>query len=122
MSRKKKERKMKINEMKTQLEEENLLTVHVDSCVKAYVPGELVFQDGKWKNMMNVFGVYKGQNDKYCFFITDGEKGIPEYTAVFNSEDEVCNALLEKIRRIDRMNKKNAKKENSKRVSDVPFI
>jgi len=100
---------MLLCELKTYLQTEGLMTVHIGENLKAYVPGEKVFSNGMWKNMIDVFGIYRGQDGRYCFFITDSERGIPEYSAVYEDEEEACGALLKKIERADRIYRKNAK-------------
>ena len=62
-----------------------------------------------WENMTDVFGIYQGPDGRYCFFITDSERGIPEYSAVFETEEGACEALVKKIKRSEKkyMNKAN---------------
>ena len=86
-----------------------MLKAHFGASVKMYVSGEKVFQNGSWKNLTDVFGIYKRNDGQYCFFITDSERGIPEYTAVFETEEEACDALLKKIERAERIFQKKAK-------------
>lgn len=100
---------MSISEIKNYLQTENLISAHVGENVKTYVSGEKIYVNGSWENMINVFGIYKGQDGRYCFFITDSERGIPEYSAVFENEEEACDALIKKIGRAERIYKKNKK-------------
>ena len=79
---------MKLVELKNQLQAEGLLNVHVGSSVKQYVQGNNLYVNNSWENMIDVFGIYQGNDGRYCFFITDSERGIPEYSAVFSSEEE----------------------------------
>lgn len=98
---------MKLIELGDHLQKEGLLDVHVGYDLKKYVPGIYVFANNMWRNMINVFGIYQGVDGKYCFFITDSERGIPEYSAVFATEDEACEALVKKMARSERIFQKN---------------
>lgn len=60
--------------------------------------------------MINVFGIYKATDDLYCFFITDNERGIPEYSMLFDKEEDACDALIKKMKRLQRIHE-------SKRIS-----
>ncbi|MCR5837053.1 MAG: hypothetical protein K6G88_11150 [Lachnospiraceae bacterium] len=84
---------MRLIALKNQLQIEGLLNVHVGSGIKKYVLGESVYSNNVWENMINVFGIYQGNDGRFCFFITDSERGIPEYSAVFATEEEACDAL-----------------------------
>lgn len=85
------------------LQKDGLLEVHVGDVLKKYIPGSHVFADNTWKNMIDVFGVYQGTDGRYCFFITDSERGIPEYSDVFETEEEACEALIKKMARSERL-------------------
>lgn len=98
---------MTIVELEKKLHFEDLNTAHVGESVKQFVKGEKVFVNNAWENMVDVFGVYSDQDGRYCFFITDSERGIPEYSAVFNTEEEACEALYTKIARAERIYLKN---------------
>ena len=100
---------MKISELEKYLNSEGLISVHVGNSVKQFVDGEKVFKNNAWENMVDVFGIYKGQDGRYCFFITDSERGIPEYSAVFAKEEEACEALSTKIVRAERIYLRNRK-------------
>ena len=97
---------MTIEELKDKLEKEGLLNVYIGKSMKQFVTSESVYTNNKWKNMADVFGVYQTQDGEYCFFITDSEKGIPEFTVVCTSEKDACDALMEKISRAERIHKK----------------
>lgn len=97
---------MTINEMETYLQETGLLSVHIGTEVKTYASGRMVYRNGSWENMINVFGIYKGLDGRYCFFITDSERGIPEYSGVFEKEEQACEALLKKVERSERIYQK----------------
>ena len=100
---------MKTDELKNQLQLKGLLSVHVGPSVKKYVAGTSVYANNVWENMVDVFGIYQGNDGRYCFFITDSERGIPEYSAVFATEDEACDALIEKMERTERIYQKTDK-------------
>lgn len=94
---------MTLSELSEYLQKEGLLYVHIGDALKKYVPGAKVFINNQWCNMIDVFGIYQGADGKYCFFITDSERGIPEYSDVFDREEEACKALIEKIIRAERI-------------------
>ena len=98
---------MQISELEEQLYTEGLLSAHVGENVKKFVLGEKVFSNNRWKNLIDVFGIYKGGDGRFCFFITDSERGVPEYTDVFLTEGEACEALLKKIARAERIYQKS---------------
>ena len=50
---------------------------------------------------MDAFGICKGEDGRYCFFITESERGIPLYTDVFTTESEACDALIKKISQVN---------------------
>lgn len=93
---------MKTDELKNQLQRKGLLSVHVGPSVKKYVAGTSVYVNNAWENMIDVFGIYQGKDGRYCFFITDSERGIPEYSAVFATKNEACDALIRKMERAER--------------------
>ena len=88
---------LKIIELDAYLQREGLLDAHVGYAIKKYVPATHVFINNMWENMIDVFGIYQGSDGRYCFFITDSERGIPEYSVVFETEEEACEALVKKI-------------------------
>lgn len=98
---------MTIIDLKAQLKNDGLLTAHVGINIKKFIVGENVFKNNKWNNAIDVFGIYQGKDGRYCFFITDSEKGIPEYSAVFATESEACDALIKKISRSERIYQKS---------------
>ena len=94
---------MRLSELSLYLQKEGLLAVHFENNLKRYVPGSRVFKDYSWENMRDVFGVYQGHDGRYCVFITDSERGIPEYSVVVETEEEACDALIQKIERVERI-------------------
>lgn len=94
---------MKLIELNDYLQKEGLLDVPVGDSLKKYVPGSYVFINNMWSNMIDVFGIYQGIDRRYCFFITDSERGIPEYSNVFETEEEACEALVKKMVRLKRI-------------------
>ena len=98
---------MKLIELSDHLQKEGLLDAHVGDDLKKYVPGSHVFINNMWRNMIDVFGIYQGIDGRYCFFITDSERGIPEYSDVFETEEEACEALVKKMARSERIFKRN---------------
>ena len=89
---------MNRQELKEKLKKEGLLSVYRDGELYRYVDEAAVIQDGKWKNAVQVYGIFKG-NEQYNVFFTDGERGIPAYRRDFNSEEEACDCLYEKLLR-----------------------
>lgn len=98
---------MNISELEEILMKEGLLEVHKDGTVKRYVKGEVVYKNGEWHNRINVFGIYKSESGRYRVFINDSERGLADYSDVFDTEEEACEDLLETIRLEDRMYKKS---------------
>ena len=94
---------MRIDELENQLQRKGLLSVHVGSSTKKYAAGTSVYANNVWENMVDVFGICQGKDGRYCFFITDSDRGIPEYSAVFGTEDEACEALIKKMERAQNM-------------------
>lgn len=90
---------MTIKEMEAKLAHEGLLEAHVGMNLKKYVNGELIYRDSQWDNCVDVFGICRGEDGSYCFFITESERGIPLYTDVYTTENEACDALIKKISR-----------------------
>ena len=91
---------MRIDELKTALEKEGLMKINYLGCTKFYVSGEFIYNNGQWKNIPDVFGIYKNKDtDDYHFFITDTERGISCYTKVAATEDEACEYLIDMARK-----------------------
>ena len=87
---------MSIVDLKEQLKKDGLLEAHVGMSKKQFVQGEMVFKNNKWENAVDVYGIYCGEDGRFCFFITDSERGIPEYSAVFVTENDACESLIKK--------------------------
>ena len=92
-------------ELEKALQREGLMTVYVGGVEKCYIDGETLIENGIRQNEINVFGLYKGQQN-YVVFITDDEKGLPYYLSRYNSEDDACDALYEKVTRLKRIHEK----------------
>lgn len=88
---------MTIKEMEAKLAHEGLLEAHVGMNLKKYVNGELIYRDSQWDNCVDVFGICRGEDGSYYFFITESERGIPLYTDVYTTESEACDALIKKF-------------------------
>ena len=89
---------MNIIEMEKKLEENSLIEAHVEGTVKKYIKGEKLFYNGEQvENCTDVYGVYGLRDGKYCFFVTDSERGIPMRGRVYDTENEACKALIERI-------------------------
>ena len=95
---------MQISELEEILKKENLLNVHIDGCVKQYVKED--DYDKEW-NKVDVYGIFREENGTYCVFITDSERGIADFSDIYDTEDEACESLLKIIRREDRIYKKS---------------
>lgn len=67
----------------------------------------MYLKNNKWSNAIDVFGIYQEEDGRYCFFITDSERGISEYSVVFATENDACEALIKKISRAERIYQKN---------------
>lgn len=92
---------MNRQELKEKLLKEGLMKVYVNGVLYQYVDEEVVLQDGKWKNAVQVYGIYKG-TERYNVFFTDEERGITSYRLGFSSEEEACDCLYEKLlRKVD---------------------
>lgn len=84
-------------ELKEKLNKDNLLTVvDRDGARKNYIDGEKLIENGLRQNAVNVFGVYKDGNE-YIAFVTDNERGLPNYIEICQSEEDACKALYERI-------------------------
>ena len=82
-----------------------LLSVNVSGSVKEYVYGEYFFDKSYFGNRINRFGIYRRQDGNYCFFITDSERGVFDFSKVCKTE-EACEALMTTMSRYDRIYKK----------------
>ena len=89
---------MNRQELKEKLQKEGLLKVYCDGTLYQFADEEAVIQDGKWKNAVQAYGIYKGE-EQYNVFFTDEERGIPAYRRGFSSEEEACDCLFEKLLR-----------------------
>ncbi|RKM63053.1 hypothetical protein D6856_02740 [Butyrivibrio sp. XB500-5] len=90
---------MRIEELSMQLEKEGLLQMDYLGCRKYYVDGEFVYNDGQWRNIPDLFGIYKSkESGNYVFFITDTERGNRCHSESFATEEEACECLLEMTR------------------------
>lgn len=87
---------MNIKELEIRLKNENLLSVYAYGNKIEYIDGSTLYYDDVFHNCVNSFGIYTNGN-KYRFFITDSERGIPFKGKVFASELEACDALYSKI-------------------------
>lgn len=99
---------MKINELKDFLEKEGLTKIYFNGSKKFYVFGDFIYDNGQWKNIPDVFGIYKDNNtDEYYFFITDSERGLRCYAKRTSSEDEACEYLIDMARRVSYAGSRN---------------
>lgn len=98
---------MNINELENKLYSENLIVIYDGDVEKKYVKGNYLRENGKWINTTNVFGIYNSDDSMYCVFFTDSERGIPNYTKMFDTEEEACIALYERVARLKRIHNKN---------------
>ena len=89
---------MKVKELKAELEKEGLIPLNYYGCPKYYVPGEAIFDNGKWTNLPDVFGVYISAENEYIFFVTDSERGICCHNEAFSTEEEVCEYIIKRAR------------------------
>ena len=95
---------MNIVEMEKKLEEDGMLKVHVKGEIKNYVSGEVLSTNGEFNNYINAYGIYRSKTGRFCFVITDSERGgIVQYSSVCESEEEACEELLKKIYRCEQI-------------------
>ena len=98
---------MKVNELENKLRELNLLNVHVRGRIKEYIDGAKIYYDNEVHNCIDVFGIYKSSDGKYCFFITESERGgILDYLDICETEEEACDKLLDVMSRKERIYQK----------------
>ena len=97
---------MSINEMKTRLEQEGLLKAHVGTSLKSYISGEDILVNNELDNVVDVFGIYK-EDEEFVVFITDSERGIPQYIDYFSTESEACEELLDIISSYEKIYKES---------------
>ena len=84
-------------ELEKRLADEGLLTIFdTDDSQKVYIDGNKLIKNGVRQNAINVFGVY---NDSTGFiaFVTDCERGLPNYIEPFDTEHGACDALYSRI-------------------------
>ena len=98
---------MSIDELTDYLQRQDMVSVRIRNSVKRFVLGDAVYKNGKWNNATDVFGIYQGEDGQYCFFVSDSERGIPDYSVVCQSESEACDALIAKISRAKRIHQKS---------------
>ena len=82
-------------ELQAKLSNEALLVVYDRGAPKYYVDETKVFENGEWKNMVDVFGIYQWDSNNYVCFMTDSERGMPYYNDVYDTEGEACQELYE---------------------------
>lgn len=82
-------------ELQAKLFNEALLVVYDRGAPKYYVDETKVFENGEWKNMVDVFGIYQWDPNNYVCFMTDSERGMPYYNDVYDTESEACQELYE---------------------------
>ena len=80
-------------ELEKKLRDENLLVFIGDDGHKVYVDGNKVFYDGIFHNESNIFGVYKETDTRYAAFVTDAERGFPNFRSFKKTEEDACNYL-----------------------------
>ena len=86
---------MKIIELKDFLEKEGLTKIYFNGSKKFYVFGDFIYDNGQWKNIPDVFGIYKDKN-------TD-----ESYAKRTSSEDEACEYLIDMARRVSYAGSRN---------------
>lgn len=114
-------------ELQAKLSQEALLVVYDRGSLKYYVDETKVFVNREWKNMVDVFGIYKLDSDNYVCFMTDSERGMPYYADVYDTESEACQELYEMAVRLKAIHTKElegvvlpAAAENEATVADNP--
>ena len=86
-------------ELRKKLQDEGLLKVYIDGTLYQYVDETVVLKNGEWKNAVQVYGIYKGE-EQYQVFFTDKERGIPAYRRSYQSEEAACDCLYSKLLRM----------------------
>jgi hypothetical protein len=95
-------------EFEAKINAEGLIVVYDEGIKKIYSDYHNVYNDrGEWvKNEINIYGCYEGKaNSESAIFITDNERGIPNYIDTFNTVEEAYDALYKKIARLNRIYK-----------------
>ena len=98
---------MTITELEKYLSEKELLSVNVSGSVKEYIYGEYFFDKSYFGNRIDRFGIYRRKDGNYCFFITDSERGVFDFSKVCKTEEEACEALITTMSRCGRLYKEN---------------
>ena len=89
---------MNKQELEDKLREEGLLVFLGDDGYKEYVDGNDVFYEGAFHNETNIFGVYKESETRYAAFVTDAERGFPDFRSFKKTEEEACNYLYRYVK------------------------
>ena len=92
-------------ELEKKLISENLKAVVVNRAMKYYIDGDKLIKNGDWTNATDVFGIYNMKNI-FVFFITDSERGLPNYSKKFSNESDACDALYEYVTLLKRIHGK----------------
>lgn len=98
---------MNIPELTAAFQKEGLLDAHIDDSTKTFITREKAWAFNQRKNVPDVFGICHTDDDQYMLFITDSERGIAIYSALFETEAEACDALLNIIRVEERIYKRH---------------
>ena len=81
------------SEFVEKLTDEYLLTVSESGIEKRYIDGDLLLENGVWRNYTDVFGIYHDAGRFYTF-MTDHERGLPaHFCRSFDDESSACEYL-----------------------------
>ena len=87
---------MNIAEMERKLQEDGMLKAHVSGVIKNYSVAEELSINGEFNNCINAYGIYKSKTGRFCFVVTESERGgIVEYSSVCDTEEEACEELID---------------------------
>ena len=88
-------------EFETKIKQEKLVQIHDGDNVKTYIEGEKIYnKEGDWvNNEVDVYGCFYNANTKEAVvFITDSEKGMPNYMEVFDKIEDAYDDLFNMIK------------------------
>lgn len=100
-------------ELENRLKTEGLTTIYDNGRKKQYIDGDKLYTNEVFNNCPNVYGIYKGKNNKFVMFFTDDERGISYLTKTFDTEYDACDFIYNFVMRLNRIyNKTKASKNN----------
>lgn len=86
---------MQMRDLENILRKEGMLTVKENGVTKRFVKDTKI-QSGD--NITDAFGIYYNNNNEFCVFFTEHERGRVTYTRRFEVESEACSCLYDRLR------------------------